>query len=253
MEITVAEVARRRAARHLTTVSATQIYSHNAIVGETHIFTSKLLNEARLSFSRVTTNAGPPPNSISAADLGIPVYQPPQFAKALDGMNVTGYFNISSFPPSIMNRTAYTLSNEVSWTHGRHNFAFGGSLTRGQVLLRDAYLYGGVFGFTADNTGNALSSFLLGSMRTFQQGAGEFKDNRDYYYDLYAQDDFHVRTTSPSTLACATSRSSPGTKSTAASSSSAAANYIAGIKSTQFPNAPAGCSSPATPPCPSTE
>ena len=225
---------------YLTTVSATQIYSHNAIVGETHIFTSKLLNEARLSFSRVTTNAGPPPNSISAADLGIPVYQPPQFAKALDGMNVSGYFNISSFPPSIMNRTAYTLSNEVSWTHGRHNFAFGGSLTRGQVLLRDAYLYGGVFGFTADNTGNALSSFLLGSMRTFQQGAGEFKDNRDYYYDLYAQDDFHVLHNLTLNLGLRYEPFVPWYEVNGRVEQFRAANYIAGVKSTQFPNAPAG-------------
>ncbi|MDP9051192.1 MAG: TonB-dependent receptor, partial [Acidobacteriota bacterium] len=227
-------------ANYLTTVSATQIYSHNAIVGETHIFTSKLLNEARLSFSRVTTNAGPPSTSISAADLGIPVYQPTQFAKALDGMNVSGYFNISSFPPSIMNRTAYTLSDEVSWTRGRHNFAFGGSIARGQVLLRDAFLYGGVFSFTADNTGNALASFLLGSMRTFQQGAGEFKDNRDYYYNLYGQDDFHVMHNLTLNLGLRYEPFIPWYEVNGRVEQFRAANYIAGVKSTQFPNAPAG-------------
>jgi hypothetical protein len=225
---------------YLTTVSSAQIYSHNAIIGETHIFTSKLLNELRFSFSRVTTNAGPPPNSISAADLGIPVYQPPQFAKALDGMNVSGYFNNSSFPPSIMNRTAYTISDEVSWTRGRHNFAFGGSIARGQVLLRDAYLYGGVFAFTADNTGNALSSFLLGSMRTFSQGAGEFKDNRDYYYDLYAQDDFHVLHNLTLNLGVRYEPFIPWYEVKGRVEQFRASNYAAGIKSTQFPNAPAG-------------
>jgi hypothetical protein len=225
---------------YLTTVSATQIYSHNAIVGETHVFTPNLLNDFRLSFSRVTTNAGPPSTSISAADLGIPVYQPPQFAKALDGMNVSGYFNISSFPPSIMNRTAYTLSDDISWTHGRHNYAFGGSVVRGQVLLRDAFLYGGVFSFTADNTGNALSSFLLGSMRTFQQGAGEFKDNRNYYYNLYAQDDFHVSRNLTLNLGVRWEPFIPWYEVQGRVEQFRAANYAAGIKSTQFPNAPAG-------------
>jgi len=57
-------------------------------------------------------------------------------------------------------------------------------VVRGQVLLRDAFLYGGVFFLHRRQHGNALSSFLLGSMRTFQQGAGEFKDNRNYYYNL---------------------------------------------------------------------
>ena len=227
-------------ANYLTTVSATQIFSHNAIIGETHVFSPNLLNDVRLSFSRVTTNAGPPSNSISAADLGIPVYQPTEFAKALDGMNVAGYFNNSSFPPSIMNRTAYTLSDDISWTRGRHNFAFGGSIARGQVLLRDAYLYGGVFSFTADNTGNALSSFLLGSLRRFQQGAGEFKDNRNYYYTFYAQDDFHVNHNLTLNLGLRYEPFIPWYEVKGRVEQFRAENYVAGIKSTQFPNAPAG-------------
>ena len=232
---------------YLTTVSATQIYSHNAIIGETLVFGPNLLNDFRLSFSRVTTNAGPPPTSISAADLGIPVYQPPQFAKALDGMNVSSFFNISSFPPSIMNRTAYTISDDISWTHGRHNFAIGGSVARAQVLLRDAYLYGGVFSFTADNTGNALSSFLLGSMRTFQQGAGEFKDNRNYYYNLYAQDDFHVAHNLTLNLGIRWEPFIPWYEVNGRVEQFRAANYNAGIKSTKFPNAPAGLLFPGDP------
>lgn len=225
---------------YLTTVSSAQIYSHNAIIGETHVFSPNLLNEARLSFTRVTTNSGPPPSSISAADLGIPVYQPPQFAKALDGMNVSGYFNISSFPPSIMNRTAYTLSDDVSWTKGKHNFSFGGSVARGQVLLRDAYLYGGVFSFTADNSGNALSSFLLGSMRTFQQGAGEFKDNRDYYYTAYAQDDFHATRKLTLNLGVRYEPFVPWYEVNGRVEQFRSQNYINNVVSTQFPNAPAG-------------
>ncbi|GAC1654557.1 MAG: hypothetical protein NVS9B15_15270 [Acidobacteriaceae bacterium] len=232
---------------YLTTVSSTQIYSHNAILGETHVFSPNLLNDVRLSFSRVTTNAGPPPNSISAADLGIAVYQPPQFAKALDGMNVAGYFNTSSFPPSIMNRTAYTLSDDLSWSHGRHTLTLGGSIARGQVLLRDAYLYGGVFSFTADNTGNALSSFLLGSMRTFQQGAGEFKDNRDYYYTLYAQDDAHVTRKLTLNLGVRWEPFIPWDERKGRVEQFRAENYNAGIKSTQFVNAPAGLLFPGDP------
>ncbi len=232
---------------YLTTVSATQIYSHNAIVGETHTFSPNVLNDVRLSFSRVTTNAGPPSTSISAADLGIPVYQPTQFAKALDGMNVSGYFNNSSFPPSIMNRMAYTLSDDISWTRGRHNFAFGGSVARGQVLLRDAFLYGGVFSFTADNTasltgsgGNALASFLLGSMRRFQQGAGEFKDNRNYYYTFYVQDDFHVSHRLTVNLGLRYEPFIPWYEVKGRVEQFRSENYVNGIKSKQFPNAPAG-------------
>jgi hypothetical protein len=232
---------------YLATVSATQIYSHNAILGETHVFTSNLLNDFRLSFSRITTNAGPPTNSISVADLGVNVYQPSQFAKALDGLNVSGYFSTSSFPPSIINRTNFSLADDVSWVKGRHTFAFGGVLSRGQVLLRDAYLYGGSFSFTPDNTGNALSSFLLGSIRTFQQGAGEFKDDRDYFTTLYAQDDFHVSRRLTLNLGIRWEPFIPWYETKGRVEQFRAENYYAGTKSTQFPNAPAGLLFPGDP------
>ena len=129
---------------YITTVSASEIFSHNAIIGETHVFGPNLLNDVRISFARVANNAGPPPNSISAADLGIPVYQPPEFAKALDGMNVSGYFNSSSFPPSIM----YLLPHHSYYPLRRPQLdprpvttvlAFGGSggSRTGRYLLRE--------------------------------------------------------------------------------------------------------------------
>lgn len=241
-------------ANYLTTVSSAQIYSHNAIIGETHNFSPNLLNDVRLSFMRVTTNSGPPPNSISAADLGINVYQPTQFAKALDSMSVSGYFSVSSFPPSIMNRTAYTLTDDLIWTRGRHTLSFGGSLLRAQVLLRDAFLYGGQFSFTADNTtsstgagGNALASFLLGSMRRFQQGAGEFKDNRDWYYTGYFQDDFHASQKLTLNLGVRYEPFIPWYEVMGRVERFREQDYVNHVVSQQFPNAPPGLSFPGDP------
>ncbi len=225
---------------YLATVSSAQIYSHNAIIGETHTFTANLLNDLRISFSRVSTNAGPPSNSISFADLGVNVYQPTEFAKAIDNLAVSTYFTTSSFPPSIINRNNYMLVDDVSWVKGRNSFAFGGAVARGQVLLRDAYLAGGQFTFTADNTGNALSSFLLGSIRTFQQGAGEFKDDLDYQATLYAQDDLHATSKLTLNLGVRWEPFIPWYETKGRVEQFRAANYYAGIKSTQFPNAPAG-------------
>ena len=225
---------------YLAVVSSSQIYSHNAIIGETHTFTPNLINDLRLSFSRVATNAGPPAGSISVADLGVNVHQPTNFAKALDYIGVAGYFSTSSFPPSIMNRNNYMLADDVSWIHGRHNLAFGGVLSRGQVIIRDAYLAGGQFQFTADNTGNALSSFLLGSIRTFQQGSGEFKDDRDWLGTLYAQDDFHASRKLTINLGLRWEPFIPWVEIKGRVEQFRASNYYAGVKSTQFPNAPAG-------------
>jgi hypothetical protein len=240
---------------YLSLVSYSQIYSHNAIIGETHTFTPNLLNDFRLSFSRVTTNAGPPTKSISVADLGVAVTQPANFAKALDGISVSGYFNAnSSFPPSIMNRTNYIFADDISWIHGKHSFAFGGMIGRGQTILRDAYLAGGTFSFTADNTaspagggGNAMASFLLGSMREFKQGNGEFKDDRDWVTALYAQDDYHVTKKLTVNLGVRWAPFVPWYEVNGRVEQFRAANYYAGIKSTQFTNAPAGLLFPGDP------
>lgn len=233
---------------YLSLVSYSQIYSHNAIIGETHTFTPNLLNDVRLSVSRVSTNAGPPSKSISVADLGVAVTQPANFAKALDGISVSGYFNANgTFPPSIMNRTNYLLADDVSWIHGKHSFAFGGMIARGQTILRDAYLAGGTFSFTADNTaspagggGNALASFLLGSIREFKQGNGEFKDDRDWVAALYAQDDYHVTQRLTVNMGVRWAPFIPWYEVNGRVEQFRMANYYAGIKSTKFPNAPAG-------------
>lgn len=232
---------------YLATVSQSQILSHNAIIGETHIFTPNLLNDFRLSFSRVSTNAGPPSNSISVADLGVAVNQPPQFAKALDGISVSGYFSTSSFPPSIMNRNNYMIADDVSWIHGKHTVAFGGVLARGQIIIRDAYLAGGTFSFTADNTGNALSSFLLGSIRTFKQGNGEFKDNRDWLASLYVQDDYHVTRKLTVNMGLRWAPFVPWYEVDGRVEQFRIGNYNAGTVSTMFPNAPAGLLFPGDP------
>jgi hypothetical protein len=227
-------------ANYLTTVSSAQIYSHNAIVGETHTFIPNLLNDVRLSFSRISDSAGPPTNSISVADLGVGVTQPTAFAKAIDGISVSGYFSVSSFPPSTINRENYILNDDVSWVHGANTFAFGGVISRVMVILRDAYLAGGTFSFAADNTGNALASYLLGSIRTFQQGNGEFKDDRDYQATLYAQDDFHASRHLTLNLGTRWEPFIPFYEVDGRVEQFRASNYYAGITSVEFPNAPAG-------------
>jgi hypothetical protein len=178
---------------YVNVLSGSRISSHNALINETHIFRPNLINDFRLGFSRVQSYGGPPPNTISLADLGVSVYQPAApTPKSLDGISVSGYFSLSDFPWALMARTNYTLDNDVSWVRGRHNFSFGGSYIRGFVMLRDGYRAYGGYTFATNYTNNAAASFMLGKVRTFAQGDGEFKDNRGNYVSLYAQDDFHA-------------------------------------------------------------
>ena len=175
---------------YLANANYSQIYSQNAMVSETHVFTPLLLNEFRASFSRQTSNRGPSTTTINLADLGVNIWQPT--IKALNGISVSGFFSQGQTDPAAFIRNQYNINDDISWVKGKHNIAFGGTAIRGQVLLRNLFRTSGSFGFTADNTNNALASFELGYVRTFAQGYGEYKDNSLYSYSLYVQDDYHA-------------------------------------------------------------
>jgi hypothetical protein len=231
---------------YLAAVSYSIIDSHNGLVEETHIFSPNLLNEFRAGVSRVDTHAGPPNGSINVDDLGLQIYQPPT-APTLDGINVSGYFSVSDFPTSLFVRNSYSVADDVNWVKGRHTISFGGLATLGQVILRDGYLASGQFGFSATQTNNALASFLLGDMFTFQQGAGEFKDNRDKEVGLYFEDDIHATSRLTLNLGLRWEPFFPWDEIRGRVEQFRISNYDQGIRSEQFVNAPPGLLFPGDP------
>ncbi|HEY3838271.1 MAG TPA: carboxypeptidase regulatory-like domain-containing protein, partial [Bryobacteraceae bacterium] len=166
------------------------IRSQNALLGETHLFSPTMLNEFRISFSRETSNRGPAAGSISLADLGVNIYQPP--VKTMEGLSVSGYFSPGQTDPADFIRNQYNLSDDFNWVRGKHSISFGGSVIRGQVLLRNQFRTSGSYSFTSDVTNDALASYFLGYVRTFTQGFGEFKDNMLNTFGMYLQDDYHL-------------------------------------------------------------
>lgn len=176
---------------YLANSNYSEILSQNALISETHIFGPSALNEFRLGFSRETSNRGPAPGSIGLSDLGVDIWQPPT-SKTIEGIGVSGFFSAGQTDPADFIRNQYQISDEFNLIRGKHSISFGGGVFRGQVLLRNQFRTSGSFSFTADNTNNALASYLLGYVRTFTQGYGEFKDNLLTTYSLFIQDDYHV-------------------------------------------------------------
>jgi hypothetical protein len=214
------------------------IYSQNALISETHVFTPGALNEFRASFSRETSNRGPAPGSISLADLGSNLYQPP--VKTLEGLSVTGYFSPGQTDPADFIRNQYNLSDDFNWVHGKHTFSFGGSAIRAQVLLRNQFRTSGSFSFTADVTNDALASYFLGYVRTFTQGFGEFKDNLMTTGGVYAQDDFHVNRRLTLNLGLRYDPAVPWHETKGRIEQFSVSNFNAGVTSQVYTSAPPG-------------
>ena len=225
-------------ANYLNNTNYTKIRAQNALAGETHIFSPALLNEFRLAYSREKADRGPASGSVSLGDLGVNMYQPS--VKMIEGVSVGGYFNLTQTDPAQFVRNQYSMADDLSWVRGKHTIGMGFSLLYGQVVLRNQFHTPGAFSFTNDITGNAMASFMLGYVRNFQQGFGEFKDSRVTTGSMYIQDDYHVSRRLTLNLGLRWDPFVPWTEIRNRTEIFRLDNYYKGIKSSVYTNAPAG-------------
>ena len=108
-------------------------------LAENHILSPTVLNAVRFSFSR--TNA-----SILEANVGLPGNTGPQLIPGFDtgvvdlngpgGGNYAEFGSVNAAPVTYNRQNIYTLSDDVSWTRGRHAFKFGVLLTGSMKPVR---------------------------------------------------------------------------------------------------------------------
>ncbi|HEX6466266.1 MAG TPA: carboxypeptidase regulatory-like domain-containing protein [Terriglobales bacterium] len=172
----------------LTWSDGSTIISQNFLIHESHIFGSSKVNDFRFSYARETSNRGPASNVPSVADLGVNIYQPPA-GQAIQSINVQGPrgFSFGDNPHATFARNNFTWSDDYAATRGAHELHFGGVIERSRVDVNNPGFFGyGTFTFSS------LANFEAGKLSNFQQGAGEFKNNRGLFAGVYAQDNFKV-------------------------------------------------------------
>ena len=173
------------------------IVNQNYLLHETHVFSTNLLNDFRFSYAHETSDRGPSADVPSVADLGVNIFQP-NFGKAIQSIAISGLsgFSFGDNPHATFKRNNFTWSDDVSWVLGRHTLKIGGVLELSRVDINNPGFFGyGTFGFSSTTKPDKtldLSNFLKGQLNTFQQGAGEFKNNRNTFTGLYITDNFHV-------------------------------------------------------------
>jgi hypothetical protein len=183
------------------------IIAQNALLHETHIFSPRLINDARFSYSREVAKRGPSPSAVNVTAFGTALPFEPS-PSAIQGVGVQGGFTIGDNPTGLFTRNNFTWSDDVSWEKGKHDLHIGGMIERSQVDLNNQFNQPGIFGFgTQDNYlfgGTAFPTYELflagilsdgsgaGNGYALQQGAGEFKANRNTFSGVYVQDNYHV-------------------------------------------------------------
>ncbi len=162
----------------------------SALVSETHTFSPNLLNIFVANYSHETSTRGPVSGVPNIDSFGVNIPQPA--ANALAGLTVTGFFTFGTSALAKFQRNNYTFSDDVHWVKGRHSMAFGVHAEVSKVDIDSNFNNSGSFSFNSNNSNYAVASFLLGYLYTFQQGNGQYLNDRGQFYGAYAQDSWRV-------------------------------------------------------------
>ncbi len=177
-------------------------WPRSAVIGETHTFTSDMINEFRVGFVRVKYGYVPPFNDIPlSANLGIPNANTLPY---LGGGALIGGWNgqleyTGDYGPYLVPQNSFQYSDTVSWLKGRHNMKFGATIVRRQVNLFRPKAGKGYFFMSGNGTnpvtitGYEVSDLLAGFMATYTEGpALGMAGTRNWETGYFVQDDYRV-------------------------------------------------------------
>jgi len=189
----------------------THITGQQIVISETHTFTSSLLNNLHLGYTRRgNTQAGTTLGNSASNALGIPgIPTNAAFNDALPLFTITGFTQLGQSSSTFARyQTAVgELNDTLLWTKGAHSLKAGIDARRYELNAIAPPNPTGSFAFTTTGTntttaapataastgGNGLASFLLGQVDTFSIDLQQRTIRpRDYIYEFFAQDDWRA-------------------------------------------------------------
>ncbi len=178
--------------------------SYSAVVHTTYTISPTLINEVAFNYNGNRINIVPYSAS-GLASLSLPtgydgtnsrIFSGPNNMNRIPNIDLQGasgaQFEISSWP---WNNKAddYQVRDDISWTHGAHQFKFGGSWA---LYKKTQDLFGqtqGGFTFNGSFTGNSFADMLLGTPSAYQelavQDSGQWNN---VSWAFYGQDNWRV-------------------------------------------------------------
>jgi hypothetical protein len=164
------------------------------VLGDTYLIGSNMVNSVRLSASR--TNVAKIADAYkSLADFGANYSPIGGHVIDMTVAGVGGGFAIgstASVPGQAHTGANPSLSDDLSWIKGNHQFGFGGNLYKRIMNYWSGVNAVGSFSFNGTVTGLALADFLTGNAVSFSQGTNYGLYMYQYYASLYAQDAWKI-------------------------------------------------------------
>jgi hypothetical protein len=173
-------------------------------LGETHLFSGNLINEARagwtdFKYEFLPVGFGTDQNKA----LGIPGIAgvtTPNGISLIGGGNGTFIEYLGDFGQYVIKQRTFQVADAVTWLNGPHSFKFGGTAIRRDLAQQRTqfgkgfYFFSDAFGFQPGFTGYEVSDMLIGTtVFTTSANPGYVpRDTISWENSLFAQDDWHV-------------------------------------------------------------
>src|SRR6202046_5399202 len=238
--------------------------THNVNLGDTKTFSSAAVNEFRIGYFRLDTKFNQPlgGTGTTLADLGFasgaggaPGIVP--LVPSLEGVPEIDFNNFVIGVPSRPNgliENIYQVVDNYSKIIGTHSLKLGGQFHIDQLeedLLDNVsngnFFFGSNFNGQASETGSDFADFLLGAPSQFVQGQSYPSYGRNFYFGLYAQDSWRVKSNLTFNYGLRYDVSSPWKE-----KFNQIQTLIPGEQSVVFPGSPLGWVFPGDPHVPST-
>ena len=188
---------------------AYHLTADQAVIGWTRPISSSLVNEFRVGYEHDNSYAKQEPFGLTGGNLVPGVPNNPAFAGGVTMItftNVNTFIGSPNFLPKFQKTQQWQFTDNISWTHGKHQFKFGTDVHAPQTdNFQDVPGLRGALNFTnqfscernsinqcVSGTGIPYADFLLGDPQTAML-SNQFEANQKWYwFDFFAQDDFKV-------------------------------------------------------------
>jgi carboxypeptidase family protein len=179
--------------------------SDSLAVSDTHIFSGRFINEARVGlFDQRNQNLGEHRNEDVVAKFGIPGLTITPALQGWPAIRIDGYSEFGDRPndPFIYDMQNLQFFDMATWVRGRHNLKFGADVIRSNYVEADVRNVRGDFRFRGRNTNpngatssgfRAFADFLLGLPDATQRQIGaEPADLVGWQSAFFVQDDWRA-------------------------------------------------------------
>jgi hypothetical protein len=168
----------------------------NLSIGETHTFSTNLLNEFRFGWMKVSGGQGDPnAGNPFATTYGLKGTTPNPADQGYPQVNLSNEFTTLGSPTGFTSRVDrdFELVDNVMLHKNAHTIQFGGYIFHLDFNPRYPNNARGVYTYSGAYTGTPLGDFLKGEPASAQVGLGEGAENATTNWaHFYAQDDWQI-------------------------------------------------------------